>query len=83
MTDDTRNQSIATVFDRAAPTYDDIDPAFFAYSGQRLVEEAQLLCHYTQYFFVFFSIILASLRIGLSGSLVWMYSPDEQKEIKT
>jgi len=51
MTDDTRNQSIATVFDRAAPTYDDIDPAFFAYSGQRLVEEAQLLCHCTQYFF--------------------------------
>ena len=41
MTDDSRSQEMASVFDRSAPTYDSVIP-FFAHFGRRLVELAEL-----------------------------------------
>jgi hypothetical protein len=39
---DQRKQGIAGMFGRAAATYDQVGPHFFAYFGRRLVELARL-----------------------------------------
>jgi O-methyltransferase/aklanonic acid methyltransferase len=38
----TTQQTVAAIFDRAAATYDQVGPSFFAHFGRRLVELARL-----------------------------------------